>query len=142
MSVIAPIHVGTITEVPVRFFKAPTQVPNLPWHAHDDLLRAIGLPRALRRHFQQMVQKAFGKDLKTIAATDGLVTIAPHYAAQGLLGAAADVGMAHDYETLYALQAADALKKLAGDLPLQAHLEFCLEAARNTLNPRGQGGAR
>jgi len=136
VSITTPIYTGTIGAASVRFFKAPTPLPNLPWHCHDDLLRALGLPRALRRHMQQMLQKHWGKDLKTVATSDGVVTIAPHFAAQGLLGAAVEVG-GPSFETEYAMQAAEALKALAGDLPPAASFEFCIEAARNTLN----GGA-
>jgi len=138
MSIITPIHTGTIGAAPVRFFKAPLPLPHLPWHCHDDLLRALGLPRPLRRHMQQVLQKHWGHDLKTVATSDGVVTIAPHYAAQGLLGAAVDVGVGANLEMEYARQAAEALKALASHLPPAASFEFCMEAARNTLN----GGAQ
>jgi hypothetical protein len=138
MTIIAPIHTGDINGKPIRFFKAPLPIPHLPWHCHDDLLRALGLPRSLRRHLQQSMQKCFGADIKTVATAEGILTIAPHFAAQGLLGAAADTGMVSaNIEHSYVREAAAALKALGGDLPPAARVEFCLMAARNTLN----GGA-
>ena len=55
-AVVTPLHVGTVGGVPVRFFRGPSGQPELPWHAVDDLYRALGLPRAKRRFLLQATQ--------------------------------------------------------------------------------------
>ena len=86
-----------------------------------------------------MTQETWGQELRTVATADGLATIAPHFGAQGLLGAAAKLrtaGANVPSETIleaeYAHAGGEALKKLTGDLPPLASVAFALEALRNT----------
>ena len=44
-ALVAPIHTGRLNGQPVRFFKGPSGGPELPWHAVEDLYRALGLPQ-------------------------------------------------------------------------------------------------
>jgi hypothetical protein len=83
---VSPIHTGRLNGQPVRFFKGPTGGPELPWHAVDDLYRALGLPRAVRRQLLRMTQETWRQELRTVATTDGVVTIAPHDVAQACSG--------------------------------------------------------
>jgi hypothetical protein len=133
----ASIHTGRLNGQPVRFFKGPSGGPELPWHAVEDIYRALGLPRAVRTQLLRMTQETWGQDLRTVATPEGLVTIAPHCVAQGLLGAAtklmglrAKVGA--DLLSEYAQAGGEVLKKLTGDLRPLASVAFALEAQRNT----------
>lgn len=106
----APAHIGTLNNRPLRFFKAPLPAPHLPWHAAEDLHQCLALPCDLRRHFQQQLKSSDWKnDVRTVATTDGIVTIAPHFIAQGLIGAMQGVGRADARtEIQYARQAKEA----------------------------------
>ena len=128
------IHTATIAGKPVRFFRAPSGKPELVWHAANDLFVACGFSEPMREHFRRSLQEIFGTDIQTIATSSGPVTIAPHVAAQGLLGAAADVGevMPPRITEEYALGAAEAMNALMGDLPPAASVEFLCQAARNS----------
>ena len=96
MSALAsPAYTGTVNDKPLRFFKAPLQGAQLPWHAAADLHHCLSLPRDLRRHFRQSLRSSEWKDdVRTIATHDGIVTIAPHFMAQGLIGAMQEAGRA------------------------------------------------
>lgn len=85
-----PIHTGTVNGSPVRFFRGPDARPDMPWHALGDLTRALELPRALRRHLLQMTQRAWAGTLRTVATAEGVTILAPHFVAQGLIGAAVE----------------------------------------------------
>ncbi|KXJ55844.1 MAG: hypothetical protein AXW12_09535 [Thalassospira sp. Nap_22] len=89
---IEPIFIGTVNGKPVRFFKTPLTdgKPDFPWHSVDDLQKAAGFDRQTRRHFLRSMQQ---KDRKSIATPDGIVVVAPHYMAQGLVGAAIELGV-------------------------------------------------
>lgn len=94
-ALLAPAFTGTLNDKPLRFFKAPLSGPHFPWHAAEDLHRCLALPRDLRRHFQQRLMSSEWKaNVLTVATADGIVTIAPHFVAQGLIGAMQDVGRA------------------------------------------------
>ena len=45
----APHATLEIDGVPVRFFRSPEAGPHLPWHALDDLYRAMRFARPLRK---------------------------------------------------------------------------------------------
>ena len=63
----SPIHIGTLNGKPLRFFKAPLSGPHLPWHAWDDMVACIGLPRSLRRHMQQSLKSEHAANIRTVA---------------------------------------------------------------------------
>jgi hypothetical protein len=134
-AILAPIHTATLGKSSLRFFKSPSSRPELPWHVHDDLVACLGLPRHMRRQFQHMLANGpFKDDIRAVATGAGIVTIAPHYVAQGLIGAAIDAGgITSEFELEYAKAAVAAMKVLAGDLPPFASYGFFLEAAKNTL---------
>src|SRR3712207_3966318 len=88
---VAPTHTGRLNGQPARFFTGPSGGPELPWHAVEDLYQALGLPRSVRRQLLRMMQETWGQELRTVATRDGVGTIAPHFVAQGLLGAAAEL---------------------------------------------------
>jgi hypothetical protein len=132
MRALTPVlDTGQIDGKEVRFFRSPSSAPDFPWHATDDLHVALGFPRDLRRQFAQKLRAGWAKDVRTVATSSGLVTIAPHFMAQGMIGAAEEVGCGpYTASTDYARAVAGAMKLLAGDLHGQAFLDFILAAAR------------
>jgi hypothetical protein len=92
---ITPLHIGTVGGHPLRFFRTPLTDgrPDCPWHCVDDLHKCLGLNRDLRRLFLRKLKSAKWP-AKTIAAADGVITIAPHFTAQGTIDAMTDEGVA------------------------------------------------
>jgi hypothetical protein len=91
------LHIGTVCGNSVRFFKTPNDDgrPDFPWHSVDDLQQALGLNRAARRFFLRKMRNGdWGAAVRTVAMDGGLVTIAPHFVAQGTISAIVEVGMA------------------------------------------------
>lgn len=123
-----------MNDKPLRFFKAPLPGPHLVWHAAEDLHACLDLPRSLRREFRQKLRSSeWSADVRTVATADGIVTIAPHFMAQGLIGAMIEVGRARpESEMAYARQAAAAFNALSGDLPPLASFDLMIAAYRNT----------
>ncbi|MEI8397356.1 MAG: hypothetical protein WCF85_21775 [Rhodospirillaceae bacterium] len=89
-----PIHTAKINGNPVRFFKTPLNdgKPDFPWHSMHDLMVACALPLSMVEHFMRGAKQDHADMHRTIATADGVVTIAPHCCAQGLLGAMVHVG--------------------------------------------------
>jgi hypothetical protein len=118
---IEPLHIASIGGHSLRFFRSPLDDgrPDFPWHAIDDLHRALGLDRRARRFFLAKLRSAHG-ELRTVATADGLVTVAPHFMAQGTVDAMVDEGMAPaSARSEYDRAGAAAMKKLARDLGLE-----------------------
>ncbi len=94
MSLQPVLHTGEVNGRPVRFFRSPREGADFPWHVADDLFHALTFPRAVRREFQRRLKADHKDDVRTVATPDGIVTIAPHYMAQGAIGAAVEIGCA------------------------------------------------
>jgi hypothetical protein len=78
----------------------------------------MGMPRGLRKHFQQQMKRGpFAGDFCTVATSDGIIMIAPHYVAQAMTSTWDEIGCAN-IEDEYGRESAHALKKLT------AHLVF------------------
>jgi hypothetical protein len=76
----------------------------------------------------------FKAHVRAVATADGIVTIAPHFAAQGLIGAAVEAGMASAaFEDRYTAAAIAAFKVMTGDLPPMAALELAIAATKTSL---------
>jgi hypothetical protein len=135
-AILTPIHIANLGKSTLRFFKSPSSPqPEFPWHVHDDLVACLGLPRHIRRQFQHMLANGpFKDDIRAVATGAGIVTIAPHYVAQGLIGAAIIAGgITSEFEMEYYEASTAAMNVLAGDLPPFASYEFFLAAAKNNL---------
>jgi hypothetical protein len=120
---IEPIHIATMGEYQLRFFRRPINdgKPDFPWHSVDDLYSCLGLNREQRRVFLRKL-KEFG-GTQTVATADGIVTIAPLYMAQGCIDAMVEEGRVPDSaRTAYALAETEAMKQL------MAHLAFGTDA--------------
>ncbi len=103
---VSPILVPDVAGEPVRFFKSPEAGPHLPWHAVDDLYKAMQFPRDLRRMMLRNAQGFAGGDFKTVATSTGLTVIGSHPMAQGLIGAAIEAhGTDPSFEIAYARSA-------------------------------------
>src|SRR5690349_17266660 len=66
----------------------------MPWHATEDLMAALALPRVPRRVYTQFCRKAWGGRFRTIATAEGVAVVGPHHVAQGLIGAIVEQGVA------------------------------------------------
>ena len=136
-----PIHIATINGVTVRFFGGPSSSPDMPWHAHEELLAALALPRDLRRALKAALLRSWREACHTVEVDGEPVLIAPHYVAQGLIGMAQEVGKGVtttpdlvDHE--YARAGVGAMNALTAHLPdTQDRFACAMQAFRN------QGGA-
>jgi hypothetical protein len=89
------LHTAPVNGKTVRFYRSPLNRPDTAWHNLDDLHAALGVPRGMRREFAVSLRNgSFAKDIKTIATADGIVTIAPHYMAHGIIDASVKAGRA------------------------------------------------
>lgn len=87
-----PIHIATVNGKPLRFFRSPVKDPDMPWFAIKDMLECFGLAHVGGIIMSSLKNSEWGGDVRPAATTDGLVEIAPHYMAQGFLGAMEKVG--------------------------------------------------
>jgi hypothetical protein len=87
----SPIHVGDAGGHPLRMFASPvwlaTRKRDMPWHSTEDLLSALGVPAELSEHMRRMTKRDWLDDTRTVATADGIVTIAPHAMAEGMIDA-------------------------------------------------------
>ena len=130
--IVKPIHVGTVNGHRVRFFRSPLDDgrPDLPWHATEDLMTAAGVSRDMRRALSRR-SKGLTDEFQTVATDDGLVVIAPHPSAQGLLGAVVELGRAPaSVEREYQLAGADALDVLTAGVPFEQMIDWTCVATR------------
>lgn len=113
------LHTATVAGRPVRFVASPLSGPDFPWHVAEDLFLALRFPRPVRREFQQRLQGKFSSEVRTVATATGIVTICPHYMAQGSIGAGEEIGCA-PYEAAgdYARAGAAAMTALTKGLGL------------------------
>lgn len=85
-----PLIDGDLVGHSVRYFASPLYVahrePDMPWHSVDDLWPILVPGRdffdAVKRQLRSRWQ-----DPRTVATAEGIVTIAPHYMAEGLFEA-------------------------------------------------------
>jgi hypothetical protein len=126
MTIRTPLLVATIGGHAFRFFRPPDNVPDLPWHAIDDLHRCLGLNRDGRRLFLRKLRSAeWSTTLRTIATADGVVTIAPHYMAKGTISAMVSEGDApSNIRDEYDDAATDAIKELMKPFPFASDAWF------------------
>ncbi|TXN06695.1 hypothetical protein FV222_04845 [Methylobacterium sp. WL103] len=139
--VVFPIHIGELNGKLLRFFKAPTDEPQLVWHAWDDLVACASLPRDLSERFQRSMRRDYPDGVRTIGTTEGILTIAPHWMALGFIGSMIEnKRMPASAELFYTIQSVDAWNALTGDLCRPQGMDLFLAALQNT-NKNGGGEA-
>ncbi len=128
-----PVFTGELNGKPLRFFKAPRPGPHLVWHSWDDMLACFALPRDLRRHFKARLQQDYRTEIETVATSEGITTVAPHWMAQGLIGSMTDLGFASNGTDIsYARESVKAWNVAVGDLPPGANFDLMVAAFQNT----------
>ncbi|MCJ2098973.1 hypothetical protein [Methylobacterium sp. E-046] len=141
ISVSTPIHTATINGLPVRFFRGPADGPDMPWHAHEELLATLALPRDLRRALKAALLKHWKEACHTVEVQGEPVLIAPHFVAQGLIGMARELGKAITttpdlVDRDYARAGVAAMNALTAHMPAaEDRFHWAMQAFRN------QGGA-
>ncbi|ATQ66890.1 MULTISPECIES: hypothetical protein [Methylosinus] len=129
MTVIAPLQIAPLGASTLRFFRSPRPGADFLWHAFDDLLACMALPRDRRRIFKRKLAADWRAEVKTIATRDGIVTIAPHYMAQGLISAMISEGYVRpSFEHDYSKAGSDALSKITLGWSAGEILAFLAEA--------------
>jgi hypothetical protein len=117
---IEPLHTGIVGGQPLRFFRTPLNDgrADLPWHAVDDLHRCLGLNRDARKYFLHKLRA--WKEPRTVTITEGIITVAPHFMAQGTIDAIVENGMVPtSVRAEYDQAGADAMRKLMHGIPFE-----------------------
>ncbi|WP_162560733.1 hypothetical protein [Methylobacterium durans] len=132
-NLVSPIYIGTLNGRPLRFFKAPLPEPHLVWHAWDDLVACSDLPRDRRRALKNSLQHDHGEKIRTVATLSGIVTIAPHFMAQGFIGSMVENGfMPASADMSYTIQSVDAWNVMMSCVAEPQSRKLFLEAFCNT----------
>lgn len=132
-----PIIEGDLYGNTVRFFASPsyltTRQPDMPWHAVDDLWPLVlddaseMLKRKLRSDWEEP---------RTVATSSGIVTIAPHFMADGLFEAALDMCQEDELDFLRKLRGryrnccTQAMKVMTAHLDPMGRMLFAVAAFR------------
>jgi hypothetical protein len=112
---IEPLHIATIGKHQLRFFRTPINDgrPDLPWIAVEDLHCCLGLNRAARKHFLHRLREWKEPKPRTVATAGGIITIVPHFMAQGMVDGMVDGDMAPErIRAQYDDASSQALRKL------------------------------
>ena len=129
MTLLPPLHVGRLHSNAIRFFRSPLEGPDTAWVVIDDLCRCLEFDVGLRQVFQRGVQADWSSSVRTVATADGVVTIGPHFMAQGLLEALAEVNPSADevYQA-YLREGLRALKVLTAGMTARDRMLYSLSA--------------
>lgn len=85
ISITSPIASPEIQGVSVRFFKAPNSDMDAPWHALDDLYRAMRFDRVMRKMAIRQMLSVPGAEAQTVKMPDGPVVIGSDTMARGVI---------------------------------------------------------
>ncbi len=130
-----PFYIGQVRGCAVRFFRAPNDVVALPWHACADLTAAAALPDDLRTVFLNMTKSGQWQDsVRTVATDAGDVLIAPHFVAQGAMGAFQQHGLTDEsFEDDWCITAAEAACKMQEGMSAEEKLKNIIMMGRQHL---------
>lgn len=129
-----PLLEGDVHGSKVRFFASPTYVatrqPDMPWHSVDDLWPLVldGAAETLRRRLRSEWEEP-----RTVATADGIVTIAPHFMAEGLFEAAIEAAGGDRFTRLrgrYRNCCTQAMKLMTAHLDPVQRMMFAVAATR------------
>jgi len=138
-SLAVPILDGDLMGSRLRYFPSPLyqsfRQADMPWHAVDDLW-----PVLLGTDCEDAFRIGKGKlrsdwrDPRTVATPEGIVTIAPHFMAEGIIAAALGLAPPPQRDRIkklrgsYRRQCTEALKLMTAHLPPMGKLAFALAA--------------
>ncbi|RWL23435.1 MAG: hypothetical protein EOR63_32110 [Mesorhizobium sp.] len=137
---VAPILDGDLLGSRLRYFASPLyqsfRQADMPWHSVDDLwpilLEADGTEEAFRIAKGRL--RSDWREPRTLATPDGILTIAPHFMAEGIIAAALASAEADRRDRVtkirgsYRRQCTEALKAMTAHLPPMGRLVFALAA--------------
>ncbi len=135
-----PIHTAAVGLGNLRFFKSPLEGPRMPWFAVPDLFTCLSMDRGLRRVFHASIRREHRDDIRMVWTETGETMIAPHFMAQGLIGALIEVaGAPASLEASYAMGGAGAMTALVAHLPNAAdRVNYSIAAYRNENGIEGE----
>lgn len=84
-SIMSPIASAEIRGVAVRFFRASNSEMDAPWHALDDLYRAMRFDRVMRQMTVREMLSVPGAEARTVKTPDGPVVIGSDTMARGVI---------------------------------------------------------
>lgn len=132
---IEPIYTGQVNGRAVRFFRAPNGVVTLPWHSCADLVSAAALPEDGQEVFLNMTATGpWQDDVRNIETSAGRVLIAPHFVAQGAIGAFRQFGFVRDdFEDAYCMALSGACQVLQKGMTPKERFQHIIMMGRHVL---------
>ncbi len=115
----------------LRFFRPPRrEEPDLPWVSLDDLERCLGFPPEVRENMLRALKACRWRTGTATMASDGeIVTVVPHFMAQGLLESCVAARLAPaESDRDYYRAASKALQAMVAHLPPSERPAYALEA--------------
>jgi hypothetical protein len=137
MTMTKAIYIGTLNGKPLRFFESPNPGPQFPWHSTDDIFKCMGLDHGARNVFRKMINEhaEWSKEVRIIDTDSGLVTIGPHFMAQGLIEAMVMAGRVskteEELDDEYTVAAMEAAKVLTDGMTGEEGFRFMMAAAKS-----------
>lgn len=102
-----PIVVVEINGYPVRFFETPKDEAQFPWHAHSDLLTAVGFPAEYHADILMVVARDFPEYVARLHTDEGPVLICDNVVAKtcftgppAMFGVSRDASLASYFSAL------------------------------------------
>lgn len=132
---IQPLYIGQVNGRPVRFYRAPNGVIALPWHSMTDLVSATGMPSEAQIVFLDMTSTGqWQDDVRTVQTDTGPLLIAPHWMAQGAIGAFEQNGMAPaGFDEAYSLALTEACCVLQDGMTPEEKITNIIKMGRHHL---------
>ena len=129
------LHDATTSYGRIRYHRPPHDEPDFAWVNLDDIMRMLKMPMGLRIEMLRAIQEDWKEDLKTIATSEGIVTICPHYMIQGLFDAWIQEGFAgNDILKTYLAEGMRASKKLTEGWSTEDRRAFMFAALTRSAN--------
>lgn len=85
---IAPLYVGQVAGRPLRMFRSPRPLGEMPWHSVDDFRACLNITRQQYRRIERSVPDEFAL-ARTIVTPQGPVLIGPHSLARMIITSSA-----------------------------------------------------
>lgn len=133
MSLVAPVHIAAVGLANLRFFGPPNGGREFPYVSVDDLHACLSLPHELRRTLKSNLRSTkWRDDTFTVATADGIVSLVPHFMAQGLIHAMQEVGRAPaGFHDAYIVGGSAAMTKITSHLSPDEMVAYTMDAWKN-----------